>query len=74
MLAKETKKKHHLDASTDPLFSELRDLNFSSVGKTLNKHARRLDDDYKVGFDLASFSLLVDEFVAQSFSAEPSTG
>lgn len=74
VLAKETKKKHHLDASTDALFSELRDLNFSSVGKTLNKHARRLDDDYKVGFEMASFSLFVDGFVNQSFSAEPSTG
>lgn len=74
MLAKETKKKHHLDASTDALFSELRDLNFSSVGKTLNKHARRLDDDYKVGLEMASFSLLVDGFVTQSFFAEPSTG
>ncbi|EJD03752.1 Sec1-like protein [Fomitiporia mediterranea MF3/22] len=46
-LVKEPKKKYHLNASSDPLFGELRDLNFSSVGKTLNKHARRLDEDYK---------------------------
>ena len=47
-LVKEPKKKYHLDASADPLFGELRDLNFADVGKTLNKHARRLDEDYKV--------------------------
>lgn len=46
---KDTKKKHHLTTATDPLFAELRDLNFSSVGKKLNKVARRLDEDYKVG-------------------------
>jgi hypothetical protein len=34
---------------TDPLFAELRDLNFSSVGKKLNRVAHRLDEDYKVG-------------------------
>jgi hypothetical protein len=45
----EAKKKHHLTTSTDPLFAELRDLNFSSVGKKLNKVARRLEEDYKVG-------------------------
>ena len=45
---KDTKKKHHLTTATDPLFAELRDLNFSSVGKKLNKVARRLDEDYKV--------------------------
>ncbi|KAJ7757485.1 Sec1-like protein [Mycena metata] len=43
----EAKKKHHLTTSTDPLFAELRDLNFSSVGKRLNKVARRLEEDYK---------------------------
>jgi hypothetical protein len=45
---KESKKKHHLTTVTDPLFSELRDINFSLVGKKLNKVARRLDEDYKV--------------------------
>ncbi|KAJ6486104.1 Sec1-like protein [Mycena vitilis] len=43
----EARKKHHLTKSTDPLFGELRDLNFSSVGRRLNKVARRLDEDYK---------------------------
>ncbi|KAJ7654150.1 Sec1-like protein [Mycena rosella] len=43
----EPKKKHHLTTSTDPLFGELRDLNFSSVGKRLNKVAHRLEEDYK---------------------------
>ncbi|KAJ7654170.1 Sec1-like protein [Mycena rosella] len=33
----EPEKRHHLTTSTDPLFAELRDLNFSSVGKRLNK-------------------------------------
>jgi hypothetical protein len=53
-LNKEKKKKHHLTTATDPLFAELRDLNFSSVGKRLNRVAHRLDEDYKVltcGFD-----------------------
>jgi hypothetical protein len=48
-LRKENKKKHHLTTLTDPLFAELRDLNFSSVGKKLNRVAHRLDEDYKVG-------------------------
>ncbi|KAJ6520341.1 Sec1-like protein [Mycena sanguinolenta] len=43
----EAKKKHHLTTLTDPLFAELRDLNFSSVGKRLNKLARRLEQDYQ---------------------------
>ena len=47
-LTKEKKKKHHLTTATDPLFAELRDLNFSAVGKKLNQVARRLDEDYKV--------------------------
>lgn len=47
-ITKEKKKKHHLTTATDPLFAELRDLNFSSVGKKLNQVARRLDEDYKV--------------------------
>ena len=48
-LTKEKKKKHHLNSATDPLLAELRDLNFSAVGKKLNQVARRLDEDYKVG-------------------------
>ena len=55
---KESKKKHHLTTATDPLFVELRDLNFSSVGKKLNRVARRLDEDYKVKSSL-SFSSMV---------------
>ncbi|KAH7915699.1 Sec1-like protein [Hygrophoropsis aurantiaca] len=43
----EKMKKHHLTAATDPLFAEFRDLNFSSVGKNLNRVAHRLDEDYK---------------------------
>ncbi|KAI9454833.1 Sec1-like protein [Russula earlei] len=46
-LAQEKKRKYHLSASRDPVFAELRDLNFASVGKRLNKAARRLDDDYR---------------------------
>ncbi|KAK1236705.1 Vacuolar protein-sorting-associated protein 33 [Marasmius sp. AFHP31] len=45
-LRKENKKKFHL-TSTDTLFTEIRDLNFSHVGKKLNQVARRLDEDYK---------------------------
>lgn len=41
------KKKKHLLASTDTLFSELRDKNFAVVGGILNKTARRLNDDYE---------------------------
>lgn len=47
-LTKEKKKKHHLTVTTDPLYGELQDLNFSAVGKKLNKVAHRLDEDYKV--------------------------
>lgn len=47
-LSQEKKRKHHLSAATDPIFAELRDLNFASVGRRLNKAARRLDEDYRV--------------------------
>ncbi|KAL4070498.1 Sec1-like protein [Scleroderma citrinum] len=43
----EKTKKHVLSAGTDPLFAELRDLNFSSVGRRLNRAAHRLDEEYK---------------------------
>jgi hypothetical protein len=46
-LRKENRKKYHL-SSTDSLFTELRDLNFSNVGKRLNGAARKLEEDYKV--------------------------
>jgi hypothetical protein len=42
------KKKHHLTASTDPLYAELRDLNFAAVGKKLNQVARKLEAIQKV--------------------------
>jgi hypothetical protein len=63
---KDTKKKHHLTTATDPLFAELRDLNFSSVGKKLNKVARRLDEDYKV-------SLLYNVFSGRLYSLQRRT-
>ncbi|GJJ06549.1 hypothetical protein Clacol_000741 [Clathrus columnatus] len=44
---KDKKKKYLLSSSTDPLLNELRDLNFSQIGKKLSKVARRLDEDYK---------------------------
>jgi hypothetical protein len=47
-LKKDNKKKHHLTTATDPLFAELRDLNFSSVGRKLNRVAHQLDENYKV--------------------------
>ncbi|KAI0304598.1 Sec1-like protein, partial [Russula brevipes] len=58
-LVQEKKRKHHLTASTDPIFAELRDLNFASVGRRLNKAARRLDDDYRARHQ-ASVSQLRD--------------
>jgi hypothetical protein len=45
---KENKKKHHFTTATDPLYAELRDLNFSNVGRKLNKVAHTLDQNYKV--------------------------
>lgn len=42
-----SKKKKHLLSSTDLLFAELRDKNFSVVGSVLNRTARRLNDDYE---------------------------
>ncbi|PFH52295.1 hypothetical protein AMATHDRAFT_46418 [Amanita thiersii Skay4041] len=57
---KESKKKHHLTAMSDPLFAELRDLNFSSVGKRLNKVARRLDENYKTNLQSKTVAQLRD--------------
>ncbi|KAK7465553.1 Vacuolar protein-sorting-associated protein 33 [Stygiomarasmius scandens] len=56
-LRKESKKKYHL---TDQLFIDLRDLNFSSVGKRLNKIARRLDEDYKTSLQAKTIPQLRD--------------
>lgn len=60
LINRDKKKKHNLSASTDPLFEELRDLNFSAVGKKLNKVAHRLDEDYKVGMISGTFLTSVD--------------
>ncbi|KAH8835626.1 ATP binding protein [Flagelloscypha sp. PMI_526] len=46
-LRQEAKKKYHLTPASDPLFEDLRDLNFSVVGKTLSRVAHRLDEDYQ---------------------------
>ncbi|KAG6846047.1 hypothetical protein H0H87_006411 [Tephrocybe sp. NHM501043] len=59
-LKKDAKKKHLLTASTDPLFEELRDLNFSSVGRRLNTVARRLDEDYKTNLQAKTVAQLRD--------------
>ncbi|KAF7791610.1 hypothetical protein EIP86_002627 [Pleurotus ostreatoroseus] len=59
-LTKEKKKKHLLTPATDPLFAELRDLNFSAVGKKLNHVARRLDEDYKLRHQAKTVAQLRD--------------
>ncbi|KAI0931375.1 hypothetical protein AcW1_001210 [Taiwanofungus camphoratus] len=59
-LTKEKRKKHHLTTSTDPLLSELRDLNFSSVGRKLNQVAKRLDKDYKLRHQAKTVAQLRD--------------
>ncbi|GJE86210.1 Sec1-like protein [Phanerochaete sordida] len=59
-LAREKKKKHHLTTATDPLLAELRDLNFSAVGKKLNQVARRLDEDYKLRHQAKTVAQLKD--------------
>ncbi|SNX84323.1 probable vacuolar sorting protein (hbrA) [Melanopsichium pennsylvanicum] len=41
------KRKHRLDASTDLLFAEIRNLNFAVVGDRLHRAARRLNSDYE---------------------------
>jgi hypothetical protein len=41
------KRKHLLSSTTDPLFGEIRDSNFSIVGAKLAKVARRLEADYQ---------------------------
>ncbi|KAF8841902.1 ATP binding protein [Paxillus ammoniavirescens] len=56
----EKTKKHMLSAATDPLFAELRDLNFSSVGKRLSRVAHRLDEDYKARLQAKTVAQLRD--------------
>ncbi|OAV93976.1 hypothetical protein PTTG_08324 [Puccinia triticina 1-1 BBBD Race 1] len=41
------RKKHVLSSSSDPIFSELRDQNFSIVGNSLNRIAKRINMDYE---------------------------
>ncbi|KAJ1041090.1 hypothetical protein NDA10_001529 [Ustilago hordei] len=41
------KRKHRLDAWTDLLFAEIRNLNFAVVGDRLHRAARRLNQDYE---------------------------
>jgi hypothetical protein len=48
VLATERKSKHRLAADVDPIYAEMRDLNFAAVGKRLNRVAHRLDEEYKV--------------------------
>jgi len=54
----EKKKKYHLSSSTDPLFGELRDVNFAALGPLLSSTARRLSNDYEVGLTLPAFRLV----------------
>ncbi|KAH0837937.1 Sec1-like protein [Lanmaoa asiatica] len=56
----EKTKKHPLSAATDPLFAELRDLNFSSVGKRLSRVAHRIDEDYKARLQAKTVAQLRD--------------
>ncbi|GAA5991999.1 hypothetical protein JCM5350_001874 [Sporobolomyces pararoseus] len=41
------RRKHLLSPTSDPLFAQLRDVNFAVVGSVLNKTARRLNEDYE---------------------------
>lgn len=59
-LRKENRKKYHLTSATDPLFAELRDLNFSSVGRRLSGVAHRLDGDYKTDLQSKTVAQLRD--------------
>lgn len=42
-----SKKRKHRLAHTDRLFSALRDQNFAAVGPILNRHAKRLNEEYE---------------------------
>ncbi|KDQ63188.1 hypothetical protein JAAARDRAFT_29201 [Jaapia argillacea MUCL 33604] len=59
-VSQEKKKKYLLTTSTDPLLAELRDLNFASVGKRLNRVAHRLDEDYKARLQAKTVAQLKD--------------
>ena len=76
LINRDKKKKHNLSATTDLLFEELRDLNFSAVGKKLNKVAHRLDEDYKVGTIHSGFLTSADglpSFLAPTSSQDRRT-
>lgn len=59
-MAAPKKRKHHLSASKDNLFAEIRDLNFAVVGSKLSKVARRLEGDYGGAKNLKSVSQMKD--------------
>ncbi|TIA83950.1 hypothetical protein E3P98_00483 [Wallemia ichthyophaga] len=46
-LSAKKKKKHLLSTFTDPVYEELRDINFSQIGVYLNKIAKTIDQRYK---------------------------
>ncbi len=62
--AQPKKKKHPLDAASDRLFSEIRDLNFAVVGSRLSRTARRLEGDYEGRKNLKSVKEM-KEFVGR---------
>ncbi|KAM6498628.1 ATP binding protein [Amanita muscaria] len=59
-LKKDNKKKYHLTPSTDPLLAELKDLNFSAIGKKLNHIARKLDEIQKTDLQAKTVTQLKD--------------
>lgn len=58
------KRKHHLTASKDTLFGDIRDLNFAVVGSRLSRLARRLESDYGGAKNLKSVTQM-KEFVGK---------
>lgn len=54
------KRKYHLSASKDRLFTDIRDVNFAVVGSRLSKFARRLESDYGGAKNLKSVSQMKD--------------
>lgn len=70
---KESKKKHYLTVATDPLYAELRDLNFSRIGRKLNKVAHRLDENYKASSSvlLTSIYLLLTVKLRPIYNQRP---
>jgi len=54
------KRKHHLSATKDRLYSEIRDLNFAVIGSRLQRLARRLEGDFGGAKNLKSVSQMKD--------------